>query len=60
MFYILNFANHSFISCDTANEVKDWLQGHIGIDTNAECVEIINGFVDDTRLTVGDFLCNIL
>lgn len=54
MFYVLNFTNHEFKSCNTTNEAKNWLQAHEDIDE--DYIEIINGFIEGVRISAKDFL----
>ena len=56
MFYILNFANHQFVSCNTIAQVVVTVSGILGTGIEKDDIEIINGFADDSRLSVDEFL----
>lgn len=56
MFYLLDFKDHSFVSCNTEHDVADELDKRIRVyGVGAEEIEIVNGFLDGARLTVGEF-----
>ena len=55
MFYVLNFANHQFVSCNTIAQVVVTIAGILGTGLDKDDIEIINGFSDDSRLSVDEF-----
>ena len=56
MFYVLNFANHQFVSCDTISKTVATIGGFLWAGINKDDIEIINGFADDSRLSVEELL----
>lgn len=55
MFYILNFKNHDFISCDNANIVETRINEMLALGYNADSLEIVNGFGEDARFSISEF-----
>jgi len=55
MFYILNFDNHKFISCDNASIAEANLRYLLSTGTAANSLEIVNGYSDGSRLDVHAF-----
>jgi hypothetical protein len=57
MFYVLNFADHTFKSCDDYSDVLEHVASleKAGIDTCHE-IEVINGFPDDIRFDFASFV----
>lgn len=56
MFYVLNFYTHEFRSCDTVDKVVDALSYLQKAGCRSEHIEIVNGFIDDSRFSVDEFL----
>lgn len=57
MFYVLNFHDHSFASCDTVQEVASTLkQLRTERGTDYDGIEIIDVCDPDIRLSVSDFV----
>ena len=55
MFYILNFDNHEFISCDNASAVEAKIRSLLNSGIAADSIEIVNGFAGDSRFNVNEF-----
>jgi len=55
MFYILNFDNHKFISCDNASIAEANLRFLLSNGTAADSLEIVNGYSDGSRYDVDTF-----
>lgn len=55
MFYILNFADHSFQTCNNAVETKIAIDVITRTGTDMGDLEIINGRIEDGRMSVVEF-----
>lgn len=55
MFYILNFSDHSFMSCHTSEKVTEQVDKLLSSGVHEDEIEIINCWIDGVRLTVNDF-----
>lgn len=55
MFYLLNFENHQFITCDNAARAEAEIQTLLAAGCSKDTLEVVNGFGDDSRLTVDAF-----
>ena len=55
MFYVLNFNNHRFASCDNAVSAENNIRELLSSGVSADALEIINGFEDEERLSVEEF-----
>lgn len=57
MFYILNFKDHSFKSCDNCDAVKSVIMEMLanGTVSGPDDIEIVNGFIDYCRFSVEEF-----
>lgn len=55
MFYILNFVNHQFEYRHTIPEVVVAIGNILQTGIAKDDIEIINGFADDSRLSVDEF-----
>lgn len=55
MFYILNFKNHQFISCNNASVVEANIRNFLAAGCSKDSLEIVNGFADEGRLSVDAF-----
>lgn len=55
MFYILNFADHSFQTCDGAVEAEVAIQVLLQTGVDMGDLEIVNCFIDETRMSVVEF-----
>ena len=56
MFYILDFSNHSFITCHTTTEVVNFIKEYRKADKDDMDIEIINAYPEDIRLTIDEFM----
>ena len=54
MFYVLNFADHSFVSCDDRKAVAAVMEELTESGVDLDSIEIINGFLDDCRIAGED------
>lgn len=56
MFYVLNFYDHSFTTCDSADEAARKIEDlHFKKRVDYDDLEIINCNISEVRLTVDDF-----
>ena len=55
MFYLLNFENHKFISCDDALIVEDKIRELISGGCNKDSLEVVSGFDENARYSVDEF-----
>ena len=56
MFYVLNFCTHEFRSCDTVDKVVNMFSALQEAGYKSGDIEIVNGFIDDSRFSVDEFL----
>ena len=55
MFYLLNFENHEFISCNSVDVVEKRINSLLNSGVPIDSIEIINGFLEDARLDFNQF-----
>ena len=55
MFYLLNFKDHSFCSCENAAQVEAKIRSLMSSGCSKDSIEIINGMLDEVRLDVDQF-----
>lgn len=55
MYYILNFENREFVSCDNATETELKIRDLLEDGCSKDSLEIINGVFEDVRLNVDEF-----
>lgn len=57
MYYVLNFSDHSFVTCSTDAEVVAAIRSMAvdGVDEGT-LIEVVNCFSDDTRQSGAEFL----
>ena len=55
MFYVLNFDDHRFATCDNAPQAAEHISRMLAEGCSKDSIEIVNGFIDDVRLNVDQF-----
>ena len=55
MFYLLNFENHQFITCNNASVAEAKIRGLLAAGCSKDSLEVINGFGDESRMLVDAF-----
>ena len=55
MYYVLNYSNHFFVSCDTEEEAREAIHKMITDGTCEENIEIVEAFSEGTRFLAKDF-----
>ena len=55
MFYVLNFDDHRFTSCDDVTKAEALISRLLSEGCSKDSLEIINGLIDDVRLNVDQF-----
>ncbi len=56
MFYILNFSTHHFSSCKNMGQALVFISCMLSAGFEKDDIEIINGCIDGSRMTVDEFL----
>lgn len=56
MFYVLNFADHSFQTCAGTVEAVVAIQVLLQTGIDMSNLEIVNGFIDESRMSVPEFI----
>lgn len=55
MYYVLNFSNHSFVSCDTEEEAREAIHKMITDGTCEGNIEVVEVFSESARFLAKDF-----
>lgn len=55
MFYILNFDDHRFTTCNDASQAAERVSRLLAEGHSKDSIEIVNGLIDDVRLSVDQF-----
>lgn len=55
MFYVMRFDTHTFKSCNTDNDAIAALKELEAEGVPASEIEVINGFIDEARMSVDEF-----
>lgn len=55
MFYILNFDDHSFVTCENADMAERQIMSMIAYGHGKDSLEVVNGFADGSRMGVDEF-----
>ena len=55
MFYVLNFDDHRFTTCDNVSQAAEHISRLLAEGCSKDSIEIVNGLIDDVRLNVDQF-----
>lgn len=55
MFYVLNFTNHQFYSCNTAEKVNEKIKDLISAGVKEYEIEVVNAYADEIRMSANEW-----